>query len=1182
MKPSDLIPTQDIDALVKLAHVARREGDRAAALAAFEAAAAANPTRVGLKAEVATELRTLGRLDEAEALLRQALAIDPLHVGSLAELGHIARRRGDRAAALAAFEAAAAANPTHVGLKADVASELRELGRLDEAEVQLRQALALQPQHAASLVQLGHIARRRGDRAAALVAFQAAATADPAHVGLKAEVASELRELGRLDEAETLLRQALLLQPQHAALLAQLGHIARRRGDHVAALRAFEAAAAANPTHIGLRVDVASELREQGRLDEAEAQLRNALALQPQHAASLAQLGHIARQRGDRAAALAAFEAATTADPSQVGLKAEVASELREQGRLDEAEALLRQVLALQPQNAASLAQLGHIARRRGDHIAALAAFEAAIAANPTHVGLEAAAAAELRELGRLEEAEALLRHALALDPQHLPSLVGVGHVARRRGDRAAALAAFQSAAATNVSDIGQALEIANSLRDLGEIAAAELSFQRILGGNPDNPTALIGLGSIRFEQFRLDEAEELFRRAGAAAPDQPAALISLGRLARRRGDHEQALARFSAARDANPSHAGAAFETAAALRELGRVAEARDVLDGVLQSNPRDHAAIMQLGYLHRQEGERRMALEKFTLAHEQREQQPQPLIEMAVELRALGNPRLSEALLRRALAVYPDYQAALEQLAEHHLLAEDFAEALRVARRAIAIYPHRQNPYLVASRAAAELGNREEVIKLLDQADELAGPYPEIRAVRANFYMQLRDWDAAYKLLLDPAAQTPRHSCLWTLLAKLAITTGDYELAEATLPAAPATVHDASRAYVFRGQIAEARWDLDRAAENYRQAVSLTSNDGGAHFELSRVSLKLLDLEACRFHLGRQIGITASSLRLRGQSLNVSQTHVGQILDEFALDGTQLDALRHARLLPPELQISPLREIVMQNPDYTPAAMMLLIALRQAGKLVRAPERPPNGVFEHIPRCIVQYWNDAEPPPEISDLMESWKKAHPDFEYVRLDDESAQKFLDAHGMHDAISAYRRAREPAQQADLIRLAYLAVKGGVYADADDRCIGPVGAFVPPDATFVAYQEDYGTLGNNFLAVVPDHPVIRLALQLAAEALNRGDHDFLWLSTGPGVLSRAFAQLISRPQSSKCERFEPTIFDLGFIARRIGFHCPVVYKKTIRHWSRSNFGRRKRVDLKRSNRAIATLESQLLS
>ena len=44
---------------------------------------------------MASELRELGRLDEAETLLRQALAIEPQHATALAELGHIARRRGD-------------------------------------------------------------------------------------------------------------------------------------------------------------------------------------------------------------------------------------------------------------------------------------------------------------------------------------------------------------------------------------------------------------------------------------------------------------------------------------------------------------------------------------------------------------------------------------------------------------------------------------------------------------------------------------------------------------------------------------------------------------------------------------------------------------------------------------------------------------------------------------------------------------------------------------------------------------------------------------------------------------------------------------------------------------------------------------------------------------------------------
>ena len=89
MEPSNLIPSQDVESLVALAQAAQQQGDRRAALTAFEAAAAAHPARVGLKAEVATELRELGRLDEAEVLLRQALALEPKHIPSLVGLVRI-------------------------------------------------------------------------------------------------------------------------------------------------------------------------------------------------------------------------------------------------------------------------------------------------------------------------------------------------------------------------------------------------------------------------------------------------------------------------------------------------------------------------------------------------------------------------------------------------------------------------------------------------------------------------------------------------------------------------------------------------------------------------------------------------------------------------------------------------------------------------------------------------------------------------------------------------------------------------------------------------------------------------------------------------------------------------------------------------------------------------------------
>ena len=159
---------QDVGALAELGRVLRHKGDRTAALEVWVAAATANPNHAGLKAEVALDLLELGRLDEAETLLRHVLENEPKHVESLVGLAQIARRKGDRLASLAAFEAASAANPDHHGIKAELAADLRELSRIDEAEAVLRQVLESEPKHVESLVELAHIARSRGDRLASL------------------------------------------------------------------------------------------------------------------------------------------------------------------------------------------------------------------------------------------------------------------------------------------------------------------------------------------------------------------------------------------------------------------------------------------------------------------------------------------------------------------------------------------------------------------------------------------------------------------------------------------------------------------------------------------------------------------------------------------------------------------------------------------------------------------------------------------------------------------------------------------------------------------------------------------------------------------------------------------------------------------------------------------------------
>jgi tetratricopeptide (TPR) repeat protein len=83
---------------------------------------------------VALELRTLGRLDETEALYRELLQERPDLVRALAGLGHIARLRGQPRLALRHYLAALARNPARTDLRLEVAGQLRKLARYQEAQ----------------------------------------------------------------------------------------------------------------------------------------------------------------------------------------------------------------------------------------------------------------------------------------------------------------------------------------------------------------------------------------------------------------------------------------------------------------------------------------------------------------------------------------------------------------------------------------------------------------------------------------------------------------------------------------------------------------------------------------------------------------------------------------------------------------------------------------------------------------------------------------------------------------------------------------------------------------------------------------------------------------------------------------------------------------------------------------
>src|SRR5262249_48333370 len=156
-----------------------------------------------------------------------------------------------------------------------------------------------------------------------------------------------------------------------------------------------------------------------------------------------------------------------------------------------------------------------------------------------------------------------------------------------------------------------------------------------------------------------------------------------------------------------------------------------------------------------------------------------------------------------------------------------------------------------------------------------------------------------------------------------------------------------------------------------------------------------------------------------------------------------------------------------------------------------------------------------DADLPADVERLMDATREMNPGCTYHRWNDSVARRYLAGLDNPDVLRAYRYARHAAARADIFRLALLFAEGGTYLDADDRCIGPLEALLPARVKAVFYQENLGSIGNDFLAAAPGHPLIGAALDEAVRGVLDGAGETIWLATGPGLISRIVALAVAR-------------------------------------------------------------------
>jgi tetratricopeptide (TPR) repeat protein len=376
--------------------LARR--DAAAALAAAQAAVAAEPDRAEAHHALGAALQLGGQLDEAAAAFDRAIELAPQQAGY-----HIAR------AALALGQ--------------------RDLGT---AETSLGNAIVQDPNALSAYVMSAHMALSRGQLEQAAEQLALARRVNPGHPLTLSVEGSLALARGEHEAAQRALHRAAELAPDEPLVLSSLALAYLATGNLSFAAQSLRRALQAQPDALNLRWLLVQTLRRLEHHNELATELEPLLAHDPVNWRALCLLGDARLRLGALDAAQDAYRRALASPRAPLQAADAVASVLTSVGQVELARQLLDEQLETRPDDDSAWQR--RLALVEAEPQAVSAFVERWLQAIPDSPLARQARAGLLEQLGELDAAEAAADEALARQPL----LPGAGLVKLRAGLRKA------------------------------------------------------------------------------------------------------------------------------------------------------------------------------------------------------------------------------------------------------------------------------------------------------------------------------------------------------------------------------------------------------------------------------------------------------------------------------------------------------------------------------------------------------------------------------------------------------------------------------------------------------------------------------------------------------------------------------------------------------------------------
>jgi tetratricopeptide (TPR) repeat protein len=790
-----------------LGYVARLNHNYALSATAFQHGLRLKPSSVQGISGLAQTYSDMGRVAEAEKLLKQALAVNPRQVDDLLVLGNLYLQGGDYPDAVTYLRRAEQVKP-------NARSELL-LAICYERQKQMDMASRYL-----------HLAQRRA----------------PNNPDVERSLAGYYRETGNYRKAIDQLRAIRNPPPD---VVGELAYTYQLDGKPQDAARLYSRAADAMPRNPGMQLSAAqAEVTAQspGRADPF---LTRAAAINPNYyrlhqiRAEIAELGdHNTTAVKEYQAAIASLPPTPVEGPLYgIQLHMDLQTLYRQLDQDDAAQQQLQiaqqQINSVQVQpgeRPAFLRLRAQIEMNTGQLQPALNDMQAALALTPNDPNSLQIDGDVLMKMGRTRDAIAVYRKVLGIDPRSRLALTSLGYAARTEHNDRDAEKYFNRLAADYPGLYIPYLALGDLYTDRGRYKKAELYYDKAYTRDRKNALIVADAMNAAIEEHNLPLAATWLNRVTPGMYNSPQILAQKERYFRFQGNYRESAENGEKAIQSLPRDRDVVVYLGYDLLNLGKYDELLALTkkyDSILTHEP--DIPLLE-GYVYKEKGDRKRAVQAFTEAI-----QRGPTVETAYVNRGfvendLREPAPAQKDFTRAIHLEPKDGQAHLGLAYSDLALNDSPGALRQSKLAQAYLGDSEAVHIIRATAYGREGMLSNAIVEYRAALHFNPHDGTLYMDMGNLYFAQRRFDQAIAELKTAGKYLPNDAQIFAMLARSYAGVPDrrqamanVEMAEklADHPPSEGATWVASDIYVDTGEALSALGDNKAAMQRFARAL-------------------------------------------------------------------------------------------------------------------------------------------------------------------------------------------------------------------------------------------------------------------------------------------------------------------------------------------------------------------------